>query len=85
MPSYSFKCSECETIFDVFCSMAERENQHCPKCSSKNYATHHTGGNPVIDPVRLGVRTVDGGFREVLSKIASNNYRSNLADKLSRR
>jgi hypothetical protein len=37
------------------------------------------------DPVRLGIRTVDNGFREVLHKIGSNNGRkSNLRDKLSR-
>ncbi|NBO99948.1 MAG: zinc ribbon domain-containing protein [Proteobacteria bacterium] len=85
MPSYSFKCSDCETIFDVQCKMSERTEQHCPSCSSKNYETHHTGGNALIDPVRLGVTKMDGGFREVLSKIANNNYKSNLADKLSRR
>lgn len=37
------------------------------------------------DPVRLGITTNDNGFREVLSKIASSNYKSNLTDKLSRR
>jgi len=85
MPSYSFKCNDCNEVFDVFCSMAQRTEQECPSCHSKNYETHHRGGNALIDPVRLGVRSIDGGFREVLSKIASNNYRSNLADKLSRR
>jgi hypothetical protein len=37
------------------------------------------------DPVRLGIRTVDNGSREVLSKINSANGRkANLKDKLSR-
>jgi hypothetical protein len=37
------------------------------------------------DPVRLGIRKIDGGFREVLHKIGSNNgVKSNLKDKLSR-
>jgi hypothetical protein len=36
------------------------------------------------DPVRLGITTTDSGFKEVLSKIAENNYKSNLRDKLSR-
>lgn len=36
------------------------------------------------DPVRLGVRTIDNGFREVLSKIKEKNWRSNLGNKLSR-
>jgi len=85
MPSYTFKCSECEEIFDIVSSIGERLNQECPKCHSKNYETHHTGGQALIDPVRLGVRKADGGFKEVLSKIASANYKSNLTDKLSRR
>jgi hypothetical protein len=37
------------------------------------------------DSVRLGVRRVDDGFREVLSKIGAANYKSNLTDKLSRK
>ena len=61
------------------------KEQECPQCHSKNYATHHTGKQSLIDPVRLGVKSIDGGFREVLSKIASANYKSNLTDKLSRR
>jgi len=85
MPSYSFKCSNCDHIFDVVCSIKDRAEQECPQCKSKNYETHHQGGNALIDPVRLGIKTIDGGFREVLSKIANNNYKSNLADKLSRR
>lgn len=85
MPSYSFKCSDCEEIFDVHCKLSERLEQECPKCKSKKYETHHTGRHSLIDPVRLGVRKADGGFNEVLSKIASANYKSNLTDKLSRR
>jgi putative FmdB family regulatory protein len=85
MPTYSFKCSNCDHIFDIVCSIESRLNQECPHCKSKSYETHHTGKNPVIDSVRLGIKTIDDGFREVLSKIAQNNYKSNLADKLSRR
>jgi len=85
MPSYSFKCNDCYTIFKVNCRIDDRQNQLCPSCKSKSYETYHEGGNVVIDSVRLGVRTIDNGFREVLSKIASNNPKSNLASKLSRR
>lgn len=42
------------------------------------------GAPSMGDPVRLGVRKHDDGFREVLSKIGSANYKSNLRDKLSR-
>lgn len=43
------------------------------------------GSTAIGDPVRLGIRRTDDGFREVLSKIGQNNYKSNLASKLSRR
>jgi hypothetical protein len=36
------------------------------------------------DSVRLGIKKPDQGFNEVLSKIHAANYKSNLADKLSR-
>ena len=66
--------------------IAERnkpEGEPCPSCNS------HTvqiviGAPGVGDPVRLGIRTHDDGFREVLSKIHSSTYKSNLNNKLSR-
>jgi hypothetical protein len=43
-------------------------------------------GAPAMgDSVRLGIRKPDQGFNEVLSKIHAANYKSNLADKLSRK
>jgi putative FmdB family regulatory protein len=85
MPFYDFKCSDCDHIFAVSCRIAERDNQECSSCKSKNYESHHTAMPAFGDPVRLGVRTIDNGFREVLSKIGSTNGReANLKDKLSR-
>jgi len=86
MPLYDFKCSECADVFSVSCRIAEKDNQECPSCHSKKYEHHHTAMPGFGDPVRLGIRTVDNGFREVLSKIGSNNGRlANLKDKLSRK
>jgi hypothetical protein len=81
MPTYTFRDLNTGEEFDLLMSWDEREkhlkdNQHL---------------EPVIcapmlgDSVRLGVRTVDNGFREVLSKIHNSQPKSNLADKLSRR
>jgi putative FmdB family regulatory protein len=85
MPFYDFKCNDCSEIFSVSCRIAERENQECPHCKSKSYESHHTGMPAFGDPVRLGVRTIDDGFREVLSRVGSTNGReANLKDKLSR-
>lgn len=84
MPLYTFKCEDCEEIFEISCRIADMKSQKCPKCSSTNYGVHHTQAQKLIDPVRLGVRTIDDGFREVLQKIHKNNYKSNLGNKLSR-
>lgn len=85
MPTYSFKCNECEHEFDVLCRISERDNQSCPECQAQNYEHHFTQPVATGDPVRLGVRSVDGGFKEVLSRIGAANPRSNLKDKLSRK
>ena len=85
MPTYSFKCDTCEHEFEVICRMSERESQTCPACGSANYHSHFTSPMSLGDPVRLGVRTMDGGFREELSRIGQANPRSDLGSKLSRK
>jgi putative FmdB family regulatory protein len=85
MPFYDLKCSDCSNIFEVICKFSDKENQQCPSCKSINHESHHTAMQ-LGDPVRLGVRTIDNGFREVLSRIGESNGRqANLKDKLSRR
>ena len=85
MPFYDFKCSNCNEIFSVMCSISKRESQECPSCKSPKYESHHTAMPAFGDPVRLGIRTVDDGFREVLSRVGSNNGRqADLKNKLSR-
>jgi len=83
MPSYTLKCLDCETVFNVLCSWASRPEQQCTNCQSINHESI-IGAPAFGDAVRLGVTKPDGGFKEVLSKIHSNNYKSNLGDKLSR-
>lgn len=85
MPLYDFKCDDCSEVFTVMCKISDRDQQACPKCGSGKYQPHHTQPLAMGDPVRLGVIKPDGGFQEVLSKIHNANYKSNLADKLSRK
>ncbi len=85
MPSYTLKCNDCDTMFNVLCRYAVRDEKPCPSCQSTNHENHITGAPSLGDSVRLGITKPDGGFNEVLSKIHSNNHKSNLADKLSRR
>ena len=36
MPRYSYKCVECEVVFDIFHSMSEElETHHCEVCESE--------------------------------------------------
>ena len=85
MPTYDLKCKDCDNVFEIVCSISSRDDQSCPECESTNHQAHFTQGPPIGDPVRLGIRTVDDGFREVLSKINERMPKSNLKDKLSRR
>ena len=80
MPTYRFRDKDTGTEFDKFLSISAREDF---LKSNPNYE-QVIQGTMLGDSVRLGVRTVDGGFREVLSRINSANPRSNLKDKLSR-
>ncbi|MDP2642921.1 MAG: zinc ribbon domain-containing protein [Candidatus Peregrinibacteria bacterium] len=41
MPIYSYKCLDCENVFNVQATMQEKEEEEkrkfaCPKCESKN-------------------------------------------------
>lgn len=35
MPTYNYRCSKCETVFDAFHSMSCKEPQHCPECGAE--------------------------------------------------
>lgn len=81
MPTYTFRDTNTDEVFDRLMKWSDREvflaeNPHIEPV---------IGATALGDPVRLGVRRTDGGFNEVLSKIHAANYKSNLADKLSRR
>lgn len=82
MPTYTFRDKDTGVVFDKMMSIRERET----------FLKDHINLESIIaqapsigDAVRLGVRTTDNGFKEVLSKIHNANYKSNLSDKLSRK
>lgn len=82
---YDYKCDDCEETFTVHCRMEQRHDvRTCPSCNSVKNTLVILGAPALGDSVRLGVRKVDDGFREVLSKVKERNYKSNIGDKLSR-
>lgn len=81
MPTYSFRNKDTGEVFDEFMSFSSRQ-----EFLERNPNLEIVFGAPAIgDPVRLGIRRTDDGFREVLSRIGAANYKSNLSDKLSRK
>jgi hypothetical protein len=81
MPTYTFRNTETEEIYDKIMSWNSREDY-----LKENPNLEVIMGAPAMgDSVRLGIRKPDQGFNEVLSKINAANYKSNLSDKLSRK
>ena len=81
MPTYTFRNKDNEEIFDKIMSWDSREEY-----LKENPNLEVIIGAPAMgDVVRLGIKKPDQGFNEVLSKIHAANYKSNLADKLSRK
>lgn len=86
MPTYSYKCEKCNHDFEQFHSIANMHlptNQPCPSCQEEGTVIKTIGGAPSLgDPVRLGIRKIDGGFKEVLQRIhAANGPASTLNSK----
>ena len=84
MPRYTFLNKDTKEIEEHYFGISSyddfvKNNPHLER-------HHESGRGPAMgDSVRLGIRKPDSGFQEVLSKISAANYKSNLADKLSRR
>ena len=68
MPTYRFRNTETDEIFDVVMRMSEYDQY---KETNPTHERYHDTPIPMGDPVRLGVRKMDTGFKEVLQKIKS--------------
>jgi hypothetical protein len=65
MPTYAFKDTTTGEMFEKVMKIAEREQYLQENPNLQQMVTAPV----LIDPVRLGVRKVDSGFKEVLQKI----------------
>ena len=68
MPTYVFKNTETGEIFEKILKMSELDNY---KVQYPTHQRHYDSDNipAFADPVRVGVRKTDSGFKEVLQKI----------------
>ena len=81
MPTYDYKCSKCDHTFEEFLPISDREKpikKPCPNCGEKKCITQIIGGAAIVDPVSIGRRKPDSGFKEVLHKIHEGMPKSNL-------
>jgi hypothetical protein len=66
MPLYDFRNKDTGEVFEKMMSISSKEEY---LATNPNIESVITGLPPLIDPVRLGVRKNDSGFKEVLQRI----------------
>jgi putative FmdB family regulatory protein len=72
MPMYEYQCGSCNVVFErqrTMSKMLEPETEPCPECSAETVKKVILTAPGLADPMRLGLRKPDSGFREVLHKI----------------
>ncbi len=68
MPTYTYRCNECNHTFDVFHSMSENGTRVCPECGAEAYRLIGAGA---------GLLFKGSGFYETDYKKKSNGNGSN--------
>lgn len=66
MPTYTFRNKTTQETFEKFLSITAKQEFLDANPDIESLITSAT---PTLDPVRLGIRRIDNGFKEVLSKI----------------
>lgn len=75
MPTYDFRNKDTGEVFEKIMKISERTQYLLDNPHLESYL----GAPPAMgDPVRLGLRTAGGGFKEVLQKIHTRTPGSNL-------
>jgi hypothetical protein len=65
MPLYDFKNKDTGEVFEKMMSISAKEEYLTANPNIESVL----GANMLIDPVRLGIRKTDQGFKEVLQRI----------------
>ena len=72
---YEFRNKETNEVIEKFMSMSSREEY---LKENPNMEAVISGGSHFIDPVRMGIRKPDQGFKEVLQRIHEKTAGSQL-------
>ena len=81
MPTYEYRCEKCEHYFTrnvSISSMYVPEEDPCTNCGEVAVKKVMLTAPTLGDPVRLGIRRLDNGFKEVLQKIHVKTPGSNI-------
>lgn len=79
MPTYTFQNISSKEVVDKLLKISEREDW---LKDNPEWQQIHTQAPSMGDPVRLGVKRIDNGFREVLQKIHERAPGSTLKDSI---
>ena len=83
MPMYDYSCQDCEHKFEQMERIDNRlnpESKPCPKCGKMN-VKFQIGCPAVGDPVRMGIKKPDAGFKEIMSKVKEKHKINQLKDR----
>lgn len=75
MPTYDFRNKDTDEVFSKFMKIAEKDQY---LADNPNIEQTYITAPATVDPVRIGVRKTDNGFKEVLQKIHSKTPGSRL-------
>jgi len=85
MPTYQYRCTECNHEFDWISKIIDREiplTEPCPSCGKLNCIERVITSIAFGDPVRMGFVRGDSGMKEALQRIHEKTPGSRL-DQLS--
>lgn len=71
MPTYDYRCTKCEHRFESFLVIKKRHaptKKPCPACGEKKVELL-IGSPAICDPIKIGTKTPDKGFRETLDRV----------------
>jgi hypothetical protein len=76
VPTYQFRATDTGEIFEAYMRMSELDGY---LEQNPNVQRYYDGQAASIgDPVRLGLRKVDGGFKDILKRIKKNHHGSTI-------